>query len=63
MILGQRLMKSGSSLGVKSGRAIHQLGVKIHPIVNTVGHVVNTFNKAREIHSTLEKLSRRKRLQ
>ena len=56
MILGQKLKNAALQLGNKSIGAIHTLGSKMGPIVNTVGSAINTAHKVKEIYSNLEKL-------
>ena len=60
MILGQKLKNALLQLSNKSIGAIHTLGNKMNPILNTVGTAINTAHKAKEIYSNLEKLVPRK---
>ena len=41
-------------LGNKSVGAIHTLGSKMNPIMNTIGTAINTAQKVKEIYSNLE---------
>ena len=43
-------------LGNKSIGAMHTLGSKMNPIMNTIGTAINTAQKVKEIYSNLEKL-------
>ena len=56
MILGQKLKNSALQLGNKSIGAIHTLGTKMGPKMNTIGTAINTAQKVKEIYSNLEKL-------
>ena len=62
MILGQRLKNAAMQLGNKSMGAVNTMGDKLKPIISTVGNVINTVQKAKQIYSNLEKIIPRRRL-
>ena len=63
MILGQKLKNAALQLGNKGLGAIHTLGSKITPVLNTIETAINTANQIKKVYSNLEKLGPRKRLQ
>ena len=61
MILGQKLKNAALQLGNKSIGALHTLGNKLNPVLNTINSAVITANQAKQIYSNLEKFIPRKK--
>ena len=48
MILGQKLKNAALQLGSKSIGAVHTMGNRINPVLNTIETAINTANQAKK---------------